>query len=262
VLTSTAETCLLIIIITSALLQRSSSVRHAPAAMEGLPKVHSDHHLGEGVSATPSVVPSRTEDDKFAAESDPALGALAGKLHRFAVRNHRFFASFAAAKYTKHGPGALFVFGNSGLEHTLAEEGDGKCYEEATSCERQAVLVWGGITDRAAPDCALEDFTKRCVSETASLRRSVEVGCDRTTFPLVLCAGLQYATDDVREGLRPPRWKKKDGEGKLGGKGKYPGAGGCAVLTVQYGDFRAALTMGLKMGLEDALVVELDREED
>ena len=34
------------------------------------------------------------------------------------------------------------------------------------------------------------------------------------------------------------------------------------MLTVQYGDFRAALTMGLKMGLEDALVVELDREED
>ena len=182
--------------------------------MEGLPKVHSDHHLGEGVSATPSVVPSRTEDDKFAAESDPALGALAGKLHRFAVRNHRFFASFAAAKYTKHGPGALFVFGNSGLEHTLAEEGDGTCYDEATSCERQAVLVWGGITDRAAADCTLEDFTKPCQSEPATLRRSVEVGCDRTTFPLVLCAGLEYATDDVREGLRPPRWKKKASESK------------------------------------------------
>ena len=242
-----------------------------PAAMEGLPKVHSDTHLGEGVSATPSVVPSRTDDDEFAADADPALGALAGKLHRFAVRNHRFFAGFAAAKYTKHGPGALFVFGNSGLEHTLAEEGDGELYEEATSCERQAVLVWGGITDRAAADCALEDFTKRCVSvDAATLRRSVEDGCDRTAFPLVLCAGLEYATDDVREGLRPPRWKKKDGEGKRGGergrkrggKGEYPGEGGCAVLSVQYGDFRAALTMGLTMGLEDALVVELDREED
>ena len=34
------------------------------------------------------------------------------------------------------------------------------------------------------------------------------------------------------------------------------------MLTVQYGDSRAALTMGLTMGLEDALVVELDREED
>ena len=56
-----------------------------PAAMEGLPKVHSDTHLGEGVSATPSVVPSRTDDDEFAADADPALGALAGKLHRFAV---------------------------------------------------------------------------------------------------------------------------------------------------------------------------------
>ena len=235
-----------------------------PAAMEGLPKVHSDTHLGEGVSATPSVVPSRTDDDEFAADADPALGALAGKLHRFAVRNHRFFAGFAAAKYTKHGPGALFVFGNSGLEHTLAEEGDGELYEEATSCERQAVLVWGGITDRATADCTLEDFTKRCQSETATLRRSVEVGCDRTTFPLVLCAGLEYATDDVREGLRPPRWKKKDGGGKGKGKGKgeYPGAGGCAVLNVQYGDFRAALTMGLTMGLEDALVVEFDREDD
>ena len=41
-----------------------------------------------------------------------------------------------------------------------------------------------------------------------------------------------------------------------------PQEGGCAVLSVQYGDFRAALTMGLTMGLEDALVVELDREED
>ena len=34
------------------------------------------------------------------------------------------------------------------------------------------------------------------------------------------------------------------------------------MLNVQYGDFRAALTMGLTMGLEDALVVEFDREED
>ena len=243
------------------------SVSPRARGMEGLPKVHSDHHLGEGVSATPSVVPSVTDDETLAAESDPALGALAGKLHRFAVRNHRFFAGFAAAKYTKHGPGALFVFGNCGMEHTLAEEDDGTCYDEATSCERQAVLVWGGITDRAAADCALEDFTKRCVSvDAATLRRSVEDGCDRTAFPLVLCAGLEYATDDVREGLRPPRWKKKDGEGKRGGKrggkGEYPGEGGCAVLSVQYGDFRAALTMGLTMGLEDALVVEFDREED
>ena len=112
------------------------SVSPRARGMEGLPKVHSDHHLGEGVSATPSVVPSVTDDETLAAESDPALGALAGKLHRFAVRNHRFFAGFAAAKYTKHGPGALFVFGNCGMEHTLAEEGDGTCYEEATSCER------------------------------------------------------------------------------------------------------------------------------
>ena len=84
------------------------SVSPRARGMEGLPKVHSDHHLGEGVSATPSVVPSVTDDETLAAESDPALGALAGKLHRFAVRNHRFFAGFAAAKYTKHGPGALF----------------------------------------------------------------------------------------------------------------------------------------------------------
>ena len=72
-----------------------------PAAMEGLPKVHSDTHLGEGVSATPSVVPSRTDDDEFAADADPALGALAGKLHRFAVRNHRFLSLIHISEPTR-----------------------------------------------------------------------------------------------------------------------------------------------------------------
>ena len=118
--------------------------------MAALPKVASDNHVGEGVSATPSTV-----------EDDPALGALTGKLHRFAVRNHEWFAGFAAAKYTKHGPGALFVFGNCGMEHMLAEEGDA-LYDEAVRCERQVILVWGGTTDKAAQDCPWR--ISRCVA--------------------------------------------------------------------------------------------------
>ena len=219
--------------------------------MAALPKVASDNHVGEGVSATPSTV-----------EDDPALGALTGKLHRFAVRNHEWFAGFAAAKYTKHGPGALFVFGNCGMEHMLSEEGDA-LYDEAVRCERHVILVWGGTTDKAASDCSLEDFTVRCLQETATLRQSVATGCDRERFPMVLCAGWEYATDDVREGLRRPTWNQKQkGGNKKGASGRYSGVGGAAVMGLQYGDFRAALGCGLKLGLEDALVVELDREND
>lgn len=60
------------------------------------------------------------------------------------------------------------------------------------------------------------------------------------------------AKEDVKEGLRPPKWLKK---------GRYPGAGGVSVLSLQYGDFRAALTFGLGLSLEDALDLELDRVE-
>ena len=103
----------------------------------------------------------------------------------------------------------------------------------------------------------------RCLSETATLRQSVGTGCDRERFPMVLCAGWEYATDDVREGLRRPTWNQKQkGGNKKGASGRYSGVGGAAVMGLQYGDFRAALGCGLKLGLEDALVVELDREND
>ena len=65
---------------------------------------------------------------------------------------------------------------------------------------------------------------------------------------------------DVREGLRPAA--------RTSGKGKGPTASGDAahegfsVLSLKYGDYRAALTHGIVMNLEDALVVELDDDED
>lgn len=58
--------------------------------------------------------------------------------------------------------------------------------------------------------------------------------------------------DDVKEGLRVPHWSKK---------GRYQGAGGVSVLSLQYGDFRAALTFGLGLSLGDALDLEMDRVE-
>ena len=53
-------------------------------------------------------------------------------------------------------------------------------------------------------------------------------------------AAYPASEDDVKEGLRPPKWSKK---------GKYPGVGGVSVLGLQYGDFRAALTFGLSLSL-------------
>ena len=52
-------------------------------------------------------------------ESEDALPQLQGRLHRWAVDQHQFLAGFAATKFSKNGPGALFVFANCGLDDLL-----------------------------------------------------------------------------------------------------------------------------------------------
>ena len=57
-----------------------------------------------------------------ARESPPdEVKILQGKLHRFLVDQHQVLAGFAACKYTKNGPGALFVFANVNLKDLLVE---------------------------------------------------------------------------------------------------------------------------------------------
>jgi len=231
--------------------------------------------------------PETAPDPAPVADDDAALGALQGKLHRFAVRNHGFIAAFAASKVTKHGDGVLFAFANVGMADLLAEEGDDD-FQRARDLERQRVLVHGGITSRAAAGCTMEALRAKMRAETSALAERLTTttrdgggggGGDRESFHLVLAAGMEYATEDVLEALRPPKWngggggggggggKKKKGRGRKadggggGGGGGYPGVGGVSVMRLQYGDFRAALTHGLSMNLQDALDVELDREE-
>ena len=43
------------------------------------------------------------------------------------------------------------------------------------------------------------------------------------------------------------------------GEKAYDGEEGFSVIRVQYGDFRAALTLGLEMDFQDAVNLELDR---
>ena len=80
--------------------------------------------------------------------ADDALGKLQGKLHRWAVSQHQFLAGFAATKYTKDGPGALFVFANCGLDDLLVADEDPE-FTTAKKLERQVILVWGGTTAKA-----------------------------------------------------------------------------------------------------------------
>ena len=75
-------------------------------------------------------------------------------------------------------------------------------------------------------------------------------GSDRASFPVILCAGVEHAPEDVRQALRPPKGSKKYGE-----SGERSGV---SVMRLQYGDFRAALTHGLSLNLADALDVDLD----
>ena len=184
---------------------------------------------------------------------DEAAARLSGKLHRFAVDQHRFLASFASCKYTRHGPGALFCFTNVGLGDLLVEEGE-PGHEEARKYERQLIIAWGGVGPKAAPDCTVETLGA-CLDEGVrqSLLRSISEGCDRESFPVIVCAGMSLATEDVREVLRPPRVAK--------GEKAYNGEEGFSVIRVQYGDFRAALTLGLEMDFQDAVNLELDRTE-
>lgn len=188
-----------------------------------------------------------------AMSDDEAAARLNGKLHRFAVDQHKFLAAFASCKYTRHGPGALFCFTNVGLGDLLVEEGE-PGLDEARKYERQLILAWGGVGPKAAPDCTVATLGARLDERIRqSLLRSVSEGCDRESFPMIVCAGLSFATEDVRQVLRPPRVAK--------GKKAYDGEQGFSVMRLQYGDFRAALTLGLKMDFKDAVDLELDRTE-
>ena len=191
--------------------------------------------------------------------ADAALGPIAGKLHRFAVDQFDVLAGFAACKFAKNGPGALFVFTNCGLDDLLLEHGDPKL-PAARALRRQMILVWGGVTERAAEDCTVAKLSSALgTRRTGEIVRSVEAQCDRDAFPLAGCAGPAFATADVREGRRPVARASGKGEGTSSGPTEREGV---SVLSLKYGDYRAALTHGISMNLEDALVVELDDDED
>ena len=191
--------------------------------------------------------------------ADAALGPIAGKLHRFAVDQFDVLAGFAACKFAKNGPGALFVFTNCGLDDLLLEHGDPKL-PAARALRRQMILVWGGVTERAAEDCTVAKLSSALGERRrAEVLRSIEEQCDRDAFPLAVCAGPAFATADVREGLRPVARASGKGEGTSSGPTEREGF---SVLSLKYGDYRAALTHGISMNLEDALVVELDDDED
>ena len=181
--------------------------------------------------------------------ADPALGAPTSSTGS-RCETTIFSRGFAAAKYTKHGPGALFVFGNSVGAHVA---------ERATAIVRGGDVVRatggvgvGGITEGRGR-LRLEDFTKRCSRWTP--RRWWRTGATGPrsrravrglSTPRMTCGGAEAAAVE-EEG--------RGGKGKGGkGKGEYPGEGGCAVLSVQYGDFRAKHD-GANDGAEDALVV-------
>ena len=191
--------------------------------------------------------------------ADAALGPIAGKLHRFAVDQFDVLAGFAACKFAKNGPGALFVFTNCGLDDLLLEHGDPKL-PAARALRRQMILVWGGVTERAAEDCTVSKLSSALGERRrGEIVSSIEAKCDRDAFPLVVCAGPAFANADVREGLRPAA--------RASGKGEATSSAptardGFSVLSLKYGDYRAALTHGISMKLEDALVVELDDDDD
>lgn len=121
------------------------------------------------------------------------LPALHSKLHGWSVEHHQFLAAFAATKFTKNGQGALFVFANCGLDDLLVAE-DEPGFTEARKLERQIVLVWGGATEKAEGDCTLAKLRAKVVDKTAGLERSIAEGCTREAFPVVICAGMEFAT--------------------------------------------------------------------
>ena len=176
------------------------------------------------------------------------LCGVAGKLHRFAVDQHEVLAAFAACKFAKNGKGALFVFTNCGLGDLLAEEGEAG-FMNARKLKRQMIVVWVGVTDRAAEDCTLVKLTEKCDPQmVANITQSIEnSGGSRETFPLIVLGGVKYATEDVKEVLRPVSGKTAEN--------------GYGVLGMQFGDYREALKIGLGHDFEDALVVELDDEQ-
>jgi hypothetical protein len=79
-------------------------------------------------------------------EAGDALPQLHGRLHRWAVDQHQFLAGFAAVKFSKDGPGALFVFSNCGLDDLLVADEDPE-FSSASRLERQTILVRVGYVD-------------------------------------------------------------------------------------------------------------------
>ena len=186
--------------------------------------------------------------DTRAAFSPSELGTVNGKLHRFAVDQHELLSCFAACKFAKNGKGALCVFTNCGLDELLVEE-DEPGFTDARALRRQMLLVWGGFTDKASGDCTLAKLLEKVSPDLQkNVEKSIDASCTRETFPLVVLAGIQFATLDVLEGLRVPLSKMLGKEGHC-------------VMSVKYGEFREALKCGLGHAFEEACVVELDDDE-
>ena len=40
----------------------------------------------------------------------------------------------------------------------------------------------------------MEELRTKVMDKTSNLERSIEEGCDREAFPVVICAGMEYAT--------------------------------------------------------------------
>ena len=162
---------------------------------DGKQKNAADVVGGETKMTTSTTTPATTTTTTTTNESEDGLPQLQGRLHRFAVDQHQFLAGFAATKYTKDGPGALFVFANCGLDDLLVADDDPE-FDAARKLERQIILVWGGVTAKAA--VTMEELRTKIVDKTSELQRSIEQGCNRESFPVVLCAGMEYATVRTR----------------------------------------------------------------
>jgi hypothetical protein len=61
-------------------------------------------------------------------------------------------------------------------------------------------LVWGGTTDKAG--VSLAELRTKVVDKTAGLEISIEETVPREAFPVVICAGMEYATVRPRRETR------------------------------------------------------------
>ena len=147
--------------------------------------------------------------------SEQPDGSLLTRLQPMIVRSYPWIASFAAARFSECGKGALFLFSASHIETLLLDSiSDGS--DGSLELARQYVLVWG-VQNAQSSTLSIKVLCSKMADHNIEMTvGKLAATCSQEAFPLVICADptMEQIPDRVREQriLRQPQCAETEPE--------------------------------------------------